>query len=80
MQLAFSFAFTVVLVSSCFLSFTWKKSFRHLLLLDMNNSDHHNNHIDNRSSSDGRKQSPPAFLDLADSVSAIGHHQLLSGA
>ena len=32
-----------------------------------------NTNTDNRSSSDGRKQSPPAFLDLADSVSCFNY-------
>ncbi|KAF7967041.1 hypothetical protein HWV62_36004 [Athelia sp. TMB] len=34
--------------------------------------DTHNNHIDNRPPSGGRKQSPPAFLDLADSAARLG--------
>lgn len=70
-QLAISFALPSYSFNLVFCLSPRKKSFRHLILSNMNNMDSHNNHIDNRPPSEGRKQSPPAFLDLADSVSLI---------
>ena len=71
MQLALPFTITLVLFYFVFvLSFLQEKLPTHFVNMTTS-SDNPNSNIDNRSSTDGHKQSPPAFLDLADSVSFL---------